>query len=197
MMGPYIIFASLANGATLALYEGSPVSPGFCKAVEEMEVTVLGVIPSMVKAWRRLNWEYDWSKIKCFTSTGEAELTDSVRNHIYTYIPHVKGCIVRVYAYFSSGEASHPDDYKWLSDRARAGCPIIEYCGGTELGGAFVSSTVDDEFQPSQFHLPAFGSAFDLSDDNEVMLRIPSLGMSVELLNHDHEKVNCRIYSSW
>lgn len=90
----------------------------------------------------------------------------------------------------SSGEASHPDDYRWLSDRARRDCPIIEYCGGTELGGAFISCTVDDKFEPSQFHLPAFGSAFDLSENNEVMLKIPSLGMSVELLNHDHEKVN-------
>lgn len=100
MMGPYIIFASLANGATLALYEGSPVSPGFCKAVEEMEVTVLGVIPSMVKAWRRLEWAYDWSKIKCFTSTGETEQTNSVGKLRITHHVNANGCLIPLLFFF-------------------------------------------------------------------------------------------------
>ncbi|KAI8013115.1 putative acyl-activating enzyme 17, peroxisomal [Camellia lanceoleosa] len=68
-------------------------------------VTMLGVIPSIVRAWKTTNCtaSYDWSAICCFGPTGEA---------------------------------SNVDEYLWLMGRARYK-PIIEYCGGTKIGGGF------------------------------------------------------------
>jgi acyl-coenzyme A synthetase/AMP-(fatty) acid ligase len=34
MMGPWLIFASLLNGASMALYNGSPLGSGFAKFVQ-------------------------------------------------------------------------------------------------------------------------------------------------------------------
>ena len=41
----------------------------------------------------------------------------------------------------STGEASAPEDYHWLV--ALGGYkPVLEYCGGTEIGGGFLSGTL-------------------------------------------------------
>lgn len=34
MMGPWLVYASLLNGASIALYNGSPLGPGFSKFVQ-------------------------------------------------------------------------------------------------------------------------------------------------------------------
>lgn len=34
MMGPWLVYASLLNGASIALYNGSPLAPGFAKFVQ-------------------------------------------------------------------------------------------------------------------------------------------------------------------
>jgi acetyl-CoA synthetase len=52
MMGPWSIFAALMNRATLGLYYGAPTGREFCRFVEEAGATMLGVVPSLVKAWR-------------------------------------------------------------------------------------------------------------------------------------------------
>ena len=71
MMGPWLMFAAFLNKAPIALFQGSPVSPAFCKFVETAEVTMLGVIPSIVRGWKGKNmtqvamshlethWSYD------------------------------------------------------------------------------------------------------------------------------------------
>ena len=52
MMGPWLIYASLINRATMGLYYGAPNTPEFCRFVRDAEVSMLGVVPSLVKAWR-------------------------------------------------------------------------------------------------------------------------------------------------
>jgi acetyl-CoA synthetase len=52
MMGPWLIFASFVNGATMALYEGLPTGEGFTRFVRDSGVSVLGLVPSLVRAWR-------------------------------------------------------------------------------------------------------------------------------------------------
>ncbi len=52
MMGPWLIYGSLLNEATMALYEGAPTGGGFTRFVREAEVDVLGVVPSLVRACR-------------------------------------------------------------------------------------------------------------------------------------------------
>jgi len=168
MMGPWLIYAGLVNGATLALYEGAPTGRDFATFIEKAGVTVLGLIPSLVRHWRTTGAteESDWSRIRLFSSTGEA-----------------------------SGVA----DYLWLMSTTGYRAPVIEYCGGTEIGGAYITGTVLHPASPATFTAPALGHRVVLVDEQgrtvegpgtgEVYLAAPSLGLSQRLLNADHDEV--------
>ncbi|MEX2216546.1 MAG: AMP-binding protein [Phycisphaeraceae bacterium] len=164
MMGPWLIFASLISGASMALFSGSPATRAFGAFVQDAGVTMLGVVPTLVKTWRSSCClkGLDWSRITRFSSTGEC---------------------------------SNPDDMRWLMQFA-GGKPIIEYCGGTEVGGGYISSTMVQPNAPSTFTTPAIGLDLVLldedgheSDEGEVFLVGPSIGLSRELLNADHHEI--------
>jgi acyl-coenzyme A synthetase/AMP-(fatty) acid ligase len=74
MMGPFLIFAALINRATIALYEDAPLGSDFGQFIEEAEVNMLGVVPTIVKSWRSSGCmeNCDWSRIHVFSSTGES-----------------------------------------------------------------------------------------------------------------------------
>lgn len=162
MMGPWLIFAGLINGAKLMLFDGHPVSNAFVKSVEAERVTVLGVVPSLVAAWQQRGlWDTaDWSRIRLFSSTGEC---------------------------------SHPDQMLALMSRANYR-PVIEYCGGTELAGGYLASTVLRPNVPSCFNQVAFGLDLVIPDESgttlkrgEAFLAGSSIGYSTSLLNADHD----------
>jgi acetyl-CoA synthetase len=77
--------------------------------------------------------------------------------------------------------------------------PMIEYCGGTEIGGAYVTSTVVQPCIPSTFTTPALGLDFVLLDEDrqpadkgEVFIEGPSIGLSNRLLNGNHDAIYYR-----
>ncbi len=95
----------------------------------------------------------------------------------------------------STGECSNPEDMLYLMSLVGYK-PIIEYCGGTEIGGAYVTSTVIQNNYPSVCTTPTLGLNFtllthsdDTADVGEVALIPPSIGLSTELLNADHHAV--------
>ena len=51
MMGPWLLF-QLINGATIGIFNGITSTDAFCKYVEAAEMSMVGVIPSLVKAWQ-------------------------------------------------------------------------------------------------------------------------------------------------
>lgn len=177
MMGPWLVFAALMNRATIALYEGSsPKERGFGEFIQQTKVTMLGVVPTLVSAWRQSGCmeNLDWHAIKVFSS---------------------------------SGECSNPEDMLYLTSLAHYK-PIIEYCGGTEIGGGFVTSTVIENNYPSLFSTKAMGSDFIILDEQsdahantgparayagcevgEIALVPPSIGLSTQLLNADHHAI--------
>ena len=164
MMGPWLIYASLVNGAAMALFDGAPTGREFGEFVQRAGVTMLGVVPSLVRAWRRSGCMagLDWSAIRAFSSTGEP---------------------------------SNAEDYHFLM--ALAGYrPVIEYCGGTEIGGGYITGTVIQPAAPTVCTTPSLGLDFLILDDDgrpaangEVFLRPPSIGLSTSLLNQDHRAV--------
>ncbi|MBD2354174.1 AMP-binding protein [Tolypothrix sp. FACHB-123] len=164
MMGPWLIYASLINRGTIALYYGTPTEREFGEFIQNAHVNILGVVPSLVSIWKTTACMQglDWSSIKAFSSTGEC---------------------------------SNPQDMLFLMSQAGYK-PIIEYCGGTEIGGAYLTSTVVQAAAPSTFTTPALGLdlvIFDesgqSSDTGEVFIITPSIGLSTEIINKDHHQV--------
>ena len=161
MMGPWLVFASLINKATIALYYGPPMGEDFGKFVQNAHVTMLGVIPSFVKYWKSTKCmeQYNWDNIKCFSSTGEV---------------------------------SNPTEMEYLMQLAN-NKPVIEYCGGTEIGGGYVTSTVVQPNIASTFSTQALGGEFVLLNDSnevstkgELFLIPPIMGLSTSLINRNH-----------
>ncbi|KAG7021597.1 putative acyl-activating enzyme 17, peroxisomal [Cucurbita argyrosperma subsp. argyrosperma] len=177
MMGPWLVYASLLNKASLALYDGSPLGSGFVKFVQDAKVTMLGVVPSIVRSWKSTNCTsgYDWSSIRCFSSTGEASTVDE--------------CL-------------------WLMGRAGYK-PVIEICGGTEIGGGFVAGSLLQAQALSAFSTPGMGcSLFILGNDGfplpqnmpgigELALGPFLFGASSTLLNSDHYDVYFKGMPRW
>jgi len=100
-------------------------------------------------------------------------------------------CVTR---FSSSGEASDPTASLWLMSRAHYH-PVIEYCGGTEVAGSYLSSTMVQPNAPSMFSTPVLGNNFTIIDDagvsvdqGEIALIPPALGLSTRLLNRDHNE---------
>jgi len=161
MMGPWLIYASLLNRATMAIYEGLPTARGFGEFIQDQQVTLLGLVPAIVKAWRSSNCMLglDWSGLRAFSSTGEC---------------------------------SNPEDYLFLMSLAGY-CPVIEYCGGTEIGGAYLTQTLLQPASPATFSTPALGLDLRILDEagqpatkGEAYLVGISPGLSQQILNRDH-----------
>jgi acetyl-CoA synthetase len=172
MMGPWLIYASLLNGAAIALYDDVPTGRGFAEFVRDAGVTVLGVVPSLIAAWR------------------SAGVLDGIE------LPSVR-------VLGSTGEASNASDVAWLMGVA-GNVPMIDYCGGTEIGGAYVTGTVVQPAVAAMFTTPTLGMDFVLLDDEgrrtgsgEVFLVPPSIGMSQRLLNRDHHEEYYAGVPSW
>ena len=164
MMGPWLIYASLVNQGTIALYDGTSTEREFGEFVQNARVTMLGVVPSIVRAWKNTGCMkgLDWGAIKAFSSTGEC---------------------------------SNSEDMLFLMSTAGYR-PIIEYCGGTEIGGGYLTGTTIQPAAPATFTTPALGLDITIcnedgqpTDNGEVFVIPPSIGLSTELLNKDHHEV--------
>ena len=164
MMGPWLIYASLINQGTIALYDGTATEREFGEFVGDARVTMLGVVPSIVRAWKNKDCMkgLDWGAIKAFSSTGECSNTEDM-----LFLMSLAG-------------------YR----------PIIEYCGGTEIGGGYLTGTTVQPAAPATFTTPALGLDIAICDEDgqptdngEVFVTPPSIGLSTELLNKDHYEV--------
>jgi acetyl-CoA synthetase len=164
MMGPWLIFSSFINKATMAISDEVPTGPGFATFVEEAEVTVLGLVPSLVSAWRASQGAgaCDWSKIRLFSSTGEASNYDDMA--------------------FLMDLAGNKPIIDYIGGTELAGgymaCTVLHPCipatfTTPTLGGAI--HLVDDDG--------------NRSDRGELFIEPPALGLSLELLNKDHHEV--------
>ena len=164
MMAPWLIFATLINGATLSLFTGSAAHISYVEFLEKGNISILGVIPSLVKIWRSQRYMEN------------RELT------------------VRLFS--STGEPSNFTDYLYLMSLTDYTAPIIEYCGGTEIGGGYITGTIHQPCIPSTFTTPALGLGFCVkgvdddwnSNKGAIYLTPPSIGLSETLLNRDHYK---------
>lgn len=131
MMGPWLVYSSLLNDAAFLAFDGPPQSAAFAQFVSESHATLLGCVPSLVAAWR----------------AGRAlEMPGG---------GWVDWSSLRCFA--STGEASRAEDSLWLMSRVAGYRPIVEYCGGTELGGGYMCGNIYTPVAPSCFNGPNIG----------------------------------------
>ncbi|KAL2343300.1 hypothetical protein Fmac_004585 [Flemingia macrophylla] len=169
VIGPTVLYHCFLTGATLALYHGSPQGRDFGKFVQDAGVTILGTVPSLVKAWKSAQCMegLDWTKIKTFCSTGETSNVDDdlwLSSKAY-YSPIIELC----------GGTELASSYI-------AGSPLQP-----QAFGAFSTASMTTGFVIFDEN----GSPYpdDVACVGEVGLFPLSLGASDRLLNADHEKV--------
>ncbi len=162
MMGPWLIIGSLALGATMVLYEGTPDHPApdrLWRMVADHKVTVLGVSPTLVRGLMthgdELPARHDLSSLRILGGTGEPW---------------------------------NPEPFSWFFKHIGGGrVPIINYTGGTEISGGILCGNVITHLRPTSFAGPIPGMAADVVDAEgnsvrgevgELVIRNPWPGMT-------------------
>jgi len=134
------VFGTHANGATLLLYEGSPDRPDngrLWRLVEHHRVTMLGVSPTLVRALKS-------------TELGHIRSTDLSSVHVLG----------------STGEPWDPESYEWLARDVFGGrLPVINFSGGTEVGGSFLAPYPVESIRSCSLGGPSLGMDVDVVDD--------------------------------
>jgi acetyl-CoA synthetase len=137
IMGPLSVMGVHALGGTLLLYEGAPDAPGPARVwrlVERHDVAVLGVSPTLIRALKA-----------AAPPPG----------------PDVDLSSLRVFG--SSGEPWDEDAYRWLADAVGHGeRPVINFSGGTEVGGAFLAPYPVEPIKPCSLGGPSLGMDVDV-----------------------------------
>lgn len=167
MMGPWLVFGGLLRGATLVFFEGTPDHPApnrIWQLVERHQLTHLGLSPTLVRL---------------LMATGEAGLPQA-------------GQLDGLRVFGSTGEPWNDAPWHWLFDTVGQGrCPIINYSGGTEIGGGILACFVGLPQAPCGFAGPIPGMQADVvdaegqslldgsaDDVGELVLRAPWPGMA-------------------
>ncbi|MGW6199751.1 AMP-binding protein [Kribbella sp. NPDC055110] len=144
IMGPLSIIGTHACGGTLLLYEGSPDVPDTGRLwdlVERHRVSMLGVSPTLIRTLRA-------------AGNDPAGDLSSVR---------VLG---------STGEPWDPESYEWLARDVFGGrVPVINFSGGTEVGGSFLCPYPVEDIRSCSLGGPALGMDVDVVDDDGRPLR--------------------------
>jgi acetyl-CoA synthetase len=163
MMGPWLIYGALINGATICIYDGAPDYPEADRMWEfcaRHKVEILGISPTLVRALANcgddLPKKHDLSALRAFASTGEPW---------------------------------NPAPWWWLFEKVgNSKLPIINYSGGTEISGGILMGNPLLPIKPCSFPAPCPGIAADVLDENgksveagkvgELAIREPWIGMA-------------------
>jgi acetyl-CoA synthetase len=163
MMGPWLIYGALINGATICIYDGAPDYPTpdrmweFCA---KHKVEILGISPTLIRALSNcaddLPKKHDLSSLRAFASTGEPW---------------------------------NPAPWWWLFEKVgNSKLPIINYSGGTEISGGILMGNPLLPIKPCSFPAPCPGMDVDVLDENgkpvkpgqvgELVIKQPWIGMA-------------------
>jgi acetyl-CoA synthetase len=141
LMGPMLVTAALAHGATGVIFEGVPDFPKpdrLWALVERHRVTIMGLSPTAVRALMPHGPEHP-------------------RGHDLSSL--------RILA--STGEPWNPEPYRWLFQHVGGGrLPIINYTGGTEISGGILGCFPITPLKPCSFAGPIPGMAADVFGDD-------------------------------
>ena len=140
IMGPWEVVGTLANRATLMLYEGAPDWPEVDRLwsyIERHRVTVLGISPTLIRS---------------LMSHGDA--------------PVVEHDLSSLRILGSTGEPWNETPWRWYFEVVGGSrCPVINISGGTEVGACFLSPHPIRPIKPMSLGGPCLGMAVDVYDD--------------------------------
>lgn len=164
MMGPFLVFGGLINGAAIVLYDGAPDYPDeqhIWSFINRQAVTHFGLSPTFIRSAMQ-------------------------QNMTNIQLPHVKAII-------STGEPWNEAPWQWLFDTiGQKNIPILNYSGGTEVSGGIVGSTLLRPIKPILFNAPILGMAADVYDETgrtvmnevgELVVKKPWVGMTCGFWN--------------
>ncbi len=139
LVGPILVFGGLLIGSTVILIEGAPNYPEpdrIWGIIDRNKVSWMGVSPTLIR-------------------TLKIGAEDQFDGHDISSL--------RIFA--STGEPWTTDAWWWLFEvvgKKRA--PIMNYSGGTEMGG-LISSLVIEPHKPCSFNKPVPGCGTDIVND--------------------------------
>jgi acetyl-CoA synthetase len=146
MMGPWAISGALLLGARLVIYEGAPdwPDPGrLWQLVGTHRITHMGVSPTLIRALR---------------VHGDEPVLAHDRSSL-----RILG---------STGEPWNPDPWDWLFSVVGGGrLPIVNYSGGTEVGGGILGCNLLRPIRSTAFNGPCVGMAADVVDASGAPVR--------------------------
>lgn len=162
MMGPFLLFSSFMNGATIVMYDGVPDYPEpdrIWKMVEKWKITQLGISPTLIRSLMAMGdgWlaNHDLSSLKVFASTGEPW---------------------------------NPGPWNWLFEKVgNSQIPIINYSGGTEIAGGILGNVLVKPISPITFNTPMPGMSVAILNEHgqsvmdevgELCISTPWVGMT-------------------
>ena len=142
MMGPFLIFGGLINGAAVLLFDGAPDYPApdrLWELVSRHRVTHLGVSPTLIRSLMQHGedflYQYNLNSLKAIGSTGEP----------WNYEP-----------------------WMWLFRHVgKERIPIFNYSGGTEISGGILGNVLLRPITPMTFNSPLPGMAANVFNEKE------------------------------
>lgn len=163
MMGPWLIYGALINGATICIYDGAPDFPApdrmweFCA---KHKVEILGISPTLVRS---------------LAAHGD----DLPKNHDLSALR----------AFASTGEPWNPAPWWWLFEKVGdSRLPVINYSGGTEISGGILCNNFLLPIKPCGFSAACLGMDVDIFDETgkpvgagevgELVIKKPWIGMA-------------------
>jgi len=162
MMGPWLVFGTLMNGATMVLFDGAPDYPdaGRTWAIcTRFSVTHLGLSPTLVRALMP-----------------------------HGTMPFAGRDLSSLRAAGSTGSPWDPESWRWLFRNVlNEEKPILNYSGGTEVSGGIVCANFVQPLKPCGFSGPVVGMDADVVDEagapvrgavGELVVRQPWIGMT-------------------
>ncbi len=194
MMGPWLIYGALINGATICIYDGAPDYPTpdriweFCA---EHRVEVLGISPTLIRSLAAAEERNADTPVRMsdasertdnFAASGDADKTVRVP-------PFERHDLSALRVFASTGEPWNPAPWWWLFEKVGNGkLPIINYSGGTEISGGILMGNPLLPIKPCSFPAPCLGMDVDILDENgnsvpdgtvgELVIKQPWIGMA-------------------
>ena len=162
MMGPWLVFGTLLNGATMFFFDGTGDYPsvdrvwGLCA---KHRITHLGLSPMLVRSLMPHGSE-----------------------------PVTRHDLSRLRAVGSTGSPWGPASWRWVFENVlESRKPILNYTGGTEISGGILSGSFFKPLKPAAFGGPIPGMDADVVDESgnpvrgqvgDLIIRQPWIGMT-------------------